>query len=75
MKSTNHQLTQSDTEAIHALFHQVGEKMALFPERKKKVLGEATIREEFIRQGLKFLTPGISQLKSHLENTELCKST
>ena len=34
-------------------------KMALFPERTKKVLNEAKIREEFLNQGLKFLTPAL----------------
>ena len=32
-------------------------KMALFPERTQKVLNEAKIREEFLHQGLNFLTP------------------
>jgi len=31
-------------------------KMALFPERTQKVLNEAKIREEFLQQGLNFLT-------------------
>jgi thiamine kinase-like enzyme len=34
-------------------------KMALFPERTQKVLNEAKIREEFLHQGLKFLTPAL----------------
>jgi len=34
-------------------------KMALFPERTKKVLNEAKIREDFLNQGLKFLTPAL----------------
>ncbi|QEE17577.1 aminoglycoside phosphotransferase family protein [Promethearchaeum syntrophicum] len=84
MKSTNHHLTQAETESIYALFNKIGDhiseisflgrgegsvvykvrtdnkvyclKMALFPERTMKVLNEAKIREDFLFQGLKFLT-------------------
>ncbi len=95
MKSTSHQLSQREIEAIKALFSHIGEeiikisflgrgegsvvykirasrnyclKMALFPERKNKVLGEATIREEFILQGLKFLTPALHSDQKYLPN-------
>jgi len=43
-------------------------KMALYPERKKKVLGEATIREEFLQQGLSFLTPALHIDQDFLPN-------
>ena len=43
-------------------------KMALFPERAQKVLNEAKIREEFLHQGLKFLTPALHIDQEFLPN-------
>jgi len=43
-------------------------KMALFPERTQKVLNEAKIRDEFLHQGLKFLTPAFHIDQEFLTN-------
>jgi len=43
-------------------------KMALFRERTQKVLNEAKIRDEFLHQGLKFLTPALHIDQEFLPN-------